>query len=111
MSRRKLTRMAHLGFWVALAVSGSAPAYAKEKHTANVQVLNKTGKDIQFVTVASKYSDNYKNAKTWGNLPDGADEGSPRRRIQHGRPDHRQGLVGRDVEIQGRSGDLHHRSS
>ena len=44
---------------------------AKEKHTADVQVVNKTGHDIEFVTIAHKYSDDYKNSKTWGNLRTG----------------------------------------
>jgi hypothetical protein len=35
------------------------------KRTAQVAIVNKTGKKLLSVTVAHKYSDNYKNDKTW----------------------------------------------
>jgi hypothetical protein len=56
-------------FAIVLAAPGTAPA--KDKRHANVVVENKTGNVIEVVTVAHKYSDNYKQAKTWGNLPNG----------------------------------------
>jgi hypothetical protein len=57
-------------FAIVLAAPGTAPA--KDKRHANVVVENKTGNVIEVVTVAHKYSDNYKQAKTWGNLPNGS---------------------------------------
>jgi hypothetical protein len=56
---------------LAIVLVAPAIATAKEKRHGNVVVENKTGKVIEFVTVAHKYSDNYKQAKTWGNLPNG----------------------------------------
>src|SRR5438128_57812 len=65
-----------LRFWagVALLVAASAipsVAQAKEKHTADIQVENKTGHEIEFVTVAHKYGNDYKQTKTWSNLGNG----------------------------------------
>lgn len=74
MRSRDLVRKAPgLSWAVVIAATVSAPstAPAKDKRTADVQVENKTGREIEFVTVAHMYSDNYKNSKTWGNLPDG----------------------------------------
>jgi Up-Regulated in long-lived daf-2 len=58
---------------VAVAGISSVPsaAYAVDKNTADIQIANKTGREILFVTAAHTYSDNYRNTKTWGNLPNG----------------------------------------
>ena len=67
------------GIWLlasslfAASTLGMAPSPLPEveERKADVQVVNKTGRDIEFVTVAHKYSDNYKESKTWGNMANG----------------------------------------
>jgi Up-Regulated in long-lived daf-2 len=57
---------------VAVSVTCSPPAAdAKEKQTADIQVKNVSGREIEYVTVAHKYSDVYKHNKTWNSLPHG----------------------------------------
>jgi hypothetical protein len=55
---------------VAVAGISSVPSAAYAVN-ADIQIANKTGREILFVTVTHKYSDNYTNTKTWGNLPNG----------------------------------------
>jgi Up-Regulated in long-lived daf-2 len=52
-------------------------AEAKTMRTAHVVVQNATGYNLEFVTVAHKYSSDYKEAQTWGNLPNGQITPSP----------------------------------
>ena len=52
---------------VALGAPGNASAVTHR--TANVVVQNSSGKPIEWVTVIHKYSTNYTNPQTWGNLP------------------------------------------
>jgi hypothetical protein len=52
-------------------------AEAKTTRTANVVVQNATGYNLEFVTVAHKYSSDYKETQTWGNLPNGQITPSP----------------------------------
>jgi len=81
MSVRTLSQDALIMSLTIVAVAGisSAPsaAYAKSEHEADIQIANKTGREIQFVTVAHKYSNDYKNTKTWGNLPNGVTTKEP----------------------------------
>ncbi|GEM77551.1 hypothetical protein [Vibrio sagamiensis] len=41
------------------------------KRTAKAQIVNETGRAIKVATLNHKYSDNYKNHKTFGSIPDG----------------------------------------
>lgn len=61
-------RLKGLAIALVICLSGTGTAFAKDKRHAIIVIENKTGKEIEFVTVAHKYSDNYKNHKTWGNL-------------------------------------------
>jgi hypothetical protein len=73
-----LCRIVNWSLWpyfvVALIMSTAAThtAMAKDHRHAIIHVQNNTGKDIDFVTVAHKYSNDYKNHQTWGNLPNSA---------------------------------------
>jgi len=51
-----------------ISVMGN-PAIAQTKREAQIFVENKTGKEIEIVTVIHKYSDVYKNSMTWVELP------------------------------------------
>ena len=58
---------------VALAIiCVSFSAHAKTRREAPVQVVNQTGRALEFVTVVHKYSDVYKSRKTWRRVPNGA---------------------------------------
>ena len=46
-------------------------ASAKTKRQANAIITNATGKTIVHATIIHKYSDVYKNNRTWANLPNG----------------------------------------
>jgi hypothetical protein len=52
-------------------ISTPQAAQAKTVRTANVIVENARGCNIDFVTVAHMYSDNYKEAQSWRNIPNG----------------------------------------
>lgn len=56
---------------VTLGLTGtllSTPSYAVTKRAANVNVFNYTPKVIEWVSVAHKYSNNYKDHGAWGQL-------------------------------------------
>lgn len=68
----------NLKYLVAIALgmmtiaSTHSPANAVSHRTAKAIVTNLTGQRMVHVTMLHKYSDNYKNNRTWANLPNGA---------------------------------------
>lgn len=48
-----------------IAVAGPQIAQAGHKQMAEVVISNKTGREIEYVTLSHKYSSNYKNPNTW----------------------------------------------
>lgn len=62
---------------VGYVVAAPSQAFAVTKRTAQVNVQNNSGRDIEIITVSHKYSDNYKNSETWLNLPNGAKTKAP----------------------------------
>jgi PUD1/2-like protein len=62
---------------VGCVVAAPSQAFAVTKRTAQVNVVNNSGRDIEIITVSHKYSDNYKNSETWLNLPNGAKTKAP----------------------------------
>ena len=72
---KKLLSMA----WVVVCLTWFAPqrTMAVDYREAAVIVSNKTSKEIEFVVVHHKYSNNYKDSKGWLKIPAGQQSGSP----------------------------------
>ncbi|MBE9029760.1 hypothetical protein IQ266_08475 [filamentous cyanobacterium LEGE 11480] len=61
--------LAGLALTSGLMATAPQTAQAATKRTAYVRVQNRTGRNMKFVSVSHKYSNNYQEARTWLNLP------------------------------------------
>lgn len=69
MNTLKLSAALTLALGMTCALASSA--HAQTKRTCKVFVENRSGKEIETLTLIHKYSDNYKNSFTWVELPSG----------------------------------------
>ena len=72
-----------LGFGMLTLVSIPSPAHAVSHRTAKATVNNLTGQRMVYATILHKYSDNYKNFRTWANLPDGTNTNASPLTVQY----------------------------
>lgn len=68
---KSLNKIAAITTSLILALSLSSAAQAKTTRTTTVKVENHTGKTVDYVAVVHKYSDNFKENKTWSNIGNG----------------------------------------